>query len=505
MALAPKQPDTRRVFRVAPGTQLAKFLLSDRPVDVIQGPLGSGKTQAMCARIMRHIQQQRVSKLTGRRMSRWAIVRNTYTEVKTTTMKTWREIVSEDIYGPITGNPPPTHRLRFGDVDAEVIFMGLDREVDLHRLRSMEFTGIAWNEVAFIPKVLFDEGMGRLRWPGPDHGGSEWHGMIADCNAPDEDHWLAIMTGQVPLPPNLTEEERREYVWPDFWGFYKQPPAVLEVRDGAGMFTGYKVNPDAENLANLRAEYYPETWHAKKKSWIDSRLRNEIALVVDGSPVWPQFSIDAHVALTALRPVPGHTVVVGLDFGRQPAAVFMQSVNERVMVQYELIGWNEGAVTFAPKVATFIARHYDGFPVEFYGDPKGQDKGQADERTAYDIFGANGMTVRPPPGLKHNMISTRVEAVTNLLTSMYDGRPRFCLSPLCRTLKLAMAGRYHLEREEDGELKPKKNKFSNPADALQYGCIGLGEGQRMVGQTALGAMKPIKVYAGRKSMRRISA
>src|SRR5262252_7654006 len=295
-----KEEDTRRRFHLEPDTMLSRFVMSDRPVDIIQGPLGAGKTQALCARIMRHIQQQRVSKITCKRMSRWAIIRNTYTEVRTTTMKTWRELVPEEIYGPITGSPPPTHRLKFADIDAEVMFMGLDREVDLHRLRSMEFTGIAWNELPFIPKILFDEGMGRLRWPGPDHGGSEWHGMIADANAPDEDHWLAIMTGQVPMPPNLTDDERKEYQWPDYWGFWKQPPAVLETRDGAGVLTGYEVNPYAENLANLRKEYYPETWRAKKKSWIDSRLRNEIALVVDGSAVWPQFSIDTHCSLTPL-------------------------------------------------------------------------------------------------------------------------------------------------------------------------------------------------------------
>jgi hypothetical protein len=30
-------------------------------------------------------------------------------------------------------------------------------------------------------------------------------------------------------------------------------------------------------------------------------------------------------------------------------------------------------------------------------------------------------------------------------------------------------------------LKPKKDRYSNPADALQYGIIGLGEGRKMIG------------------------
>ena len=51
------------------------------------------------------------------------------------------------------------------------------------------------------------------------------------------------------------------------------------------------------------------------------------------------------------------------------------------------------------------------------------------------------------------------------------------------TLIVGMAGRYHLEREETGELKPKKDKYSNLCDALQYGCLALGEGRRMIGLT----------------------
>jgi hypothetical protein len=493
-------------FQLRGGTKVLEFCLANGLFDIIQGPIGAGKTQAMCARIMRHIQTQRVSRVTGRRMSRWGVVRNTYPELKNTTIKTWLEptLVPEEIYGRLNWSPPPTHRLRFGDVDAEVIFLALDKPEDYNKLRSFEFTGIAWNELSFIPKALVDEASGRLRYPGNVHGGSEWHGMIADTNAPDEDHWLSIMTGQVPLPPDLTDDERHEYEWPEGWNFFMQPAAVLEERDARGQLAGYTINPAAENLENLRPGYYLQALKSKPKPWIDSRLRNVIALVVDGSPVWPQFSVDTHVASGPLRPVVTWPVIVGLDFGRQPAAIFMQQIGERVFIQYELLGFNEGAVTFAPKVKRFLETHYAGMQVQLFGDPKGQDKGQADERTAYDIFAAHGLTITPAPGLKLNMIATRVDAVTYLLMRMYDGRPCFVLSPLCRTLKLAMAGRYHLVREEDGELRPKKDKYSNPADALQYGVLGLGEGSRMIGLAAASTMKPVKVYT-RRSMRRISA
>jgi hypothetical protein len=219
------------------------------------------------------------------------------------------------------------------------------------------------------------------------------------------------------------------------------------------------------------------------------------------------FRVEVHVAAMPLKPVATAGLDVGLDFGRQPAAVFGQNVNNRIMIPRELIGFNEGAVTFAPKVKRFIAQHFPDHALEdvrFWGDPKGQDKGQADERTAYDIFAANGMKVRPPPALKQNMISTRVDAVASVLNEMYDGRPRFVLSPLARTLKVAMAGRYHNERDEEGELRPCKDRYSNPADALQYLVLGMGEGRRMTGRGPISDLKPARIVK-RHSMRRLSA
>lgn len=489
-------------FVLIAGTKICDFVTSNREVDIIQGPLGSGKTRGLCARIMRHAQQQRVSKITGLRMSRWAVVRNTYPDLKTTTIRTWLEMFPEHVYGRFNWGQPPAHKIRFGDVSLEVDFLALDKPEDVRKLRSTEYTGIGFNELPFIDKELFDEGTSRLRYPGKEHGGSEWHGIIADANAPDEDHWLAWMTGQVDLPPNLTDEEREQYIWPAHWGFHKQPPAVLEKRDTHGVVVSYEVNKACENYNNLPPSYYEKMLPGKTKAWIDSRMRNVIALVVPGSAVWPMFNTETHVSHEALRPNPKYEVTVGLDFGRQPAAIFVQVINNRVLVQHELLGFNEGSTTFAPKVKRFLETKYAGCTFRCIGDPKGDDGTQTDERTSFDIFAAHGMPVRSPGNLKQNMISTRVDAVASVLNELYDGRPRFVLSPLCRTLKVAMAGRYHLVKEETGDLKPKKDRYSNPADALQYAMLGLGEGRAMIGLKPIGEMRGMRVALHRKSMRR---
>jgi hypothetical protein len=500
--------ETSTRFKLVAGTQVCEFVMSENEVDVIQGPIGSGKTRALCARIMRHAQQQRVSKITGQRMSRWFLASNTYPDLKMTTIRTWLEMFPEAEYGRFNWGQPPCHKITIGwaggDVNLHVDFIALDKPEDVRKLRSTEYTGGAFNELAFIEKELFDEGHSRLRYPGSSHGGSAWHGLIADSNAPDEDHWLAWMTGQVDLPPNLTDDEQQQYRWPEGWGFHLQPGAVLEKRDPRGVVTGYEVNLEAENIKNLPPNYYQKMLPGKTKAWIDSRMRNVVALVVEGSPVWPMFRPEVHVAAEALRPNLNYEVVVGLDFGRQPAAIFMQAINNRVLVQHELLGFNVGTETFAPRVKRFLAEKYPNCKYRIYGDPKGADRTQNDERTAYDIYGANGIVVTPPPGLKQNMISTRVDAVATVLNEMTDGLPRFLISPMCRTLKVAMAGRYHNTKDETGELKPKKDRYSNPADALQYGIIGLGEGRKMIGLMPVGSMKPVHYRpAQRGASRRI--
>jgi len=493
-------------FDFVAGTEVAKFIASNNQVDYIQGPLGSGKTVALLLRAMRHAQEQKPSPIDNIRYSRWGIVRNTLPDLKRSTVKTWLELFPEHIYGRFNAAPGfMQHRIRYNDIDAEFHFMSLDKIEDVRKLRSTEFTGILFNELPFMAKEIFDEAHSRLRFPPERHGGPTWCGILADGNAPDEDSWLAMITGQVDLPPGLLADEIAQYHWPKAWGFYKQPPAVLEAFNARGELVGYTVNPATENLRNLRAGYYDQQLAGKSRAWIESRLMNRVALVVEGQPVWPMFRREFHVAREPLRPVDNHDVIVALDFGRVfPAALFAQEINQRLYVQYEMLGFNEPASVFAPKVQRFLTQHYPDFNVRFVGDPKGADKGQATEQSSYDIFRSHDMPVVPAP-VKQNDIATRTEAVAYILNDNPRGHNRLVISPLCRTLIVGMAGRYHLVREDDGELRPKKDKYSNLCDALQYLCLGLGEGRRMVGLKPIGQLRPVRVFGVRKSMRRVSA
>ncbi len=78
---------------------------------VILGPFGSGKSVTCCVEIMRRAREQAPSPDRVRR-TRWAVVRNTYPDLKNTTVKTWRDWWG-DAFGVFSRVAPFVHHMKF--------------------------------------------------------------------------------------------------------------------------------------------------------------------------------------------------------------------------------------------------------------------------------------------------------------------------------------------------------------------------------------------------------
>ena len=439
-------------------------------------------------KIFKFATEQRKSPLDGKRRSKWCVIRDSYPLLEHTTIVTWLHWFPEELYGKFYWSKPFLHEIRVGDIELDVVFMALEGPADLQKLRSFELTGVFINEMEFTSKAIFDEAESRTkRFPSKSMGGSNWFGVIGDMNAPPPDHWFPQMTGEAPPADDLTEEALARLAWPAEWAYFVQPPALLEIRSPDGeMVVGYETNPGAENIHNLADDYYEKTMRGKQKEWIDSRLRNKIVHVVDGDPVWKQYNADKHLSAQELRPIPGHDLWVGLDFGLRPAALIAQEVNNRVFFLKEFRKYGATSITFAPELKRFLERNFSGYRVRFVGDPKGQDRHQSSDRTSYDIFKEHGMIVMPAP-VKNNDIATRLAAIDSLLINTHHGMPRYNLSPIgCPTLVAAMAGRYHTKKDALGDAEPVKDKFSDIGDCSQYIALALGEGRKMIGLDVLG-------------------
>lgn len=476
------------------GEVLNEFLWDRSRFVCVQGPIGSGTSSASCHRIWLLACEQEPD-VDGVRRTRWIVTRDTYKELRETTIKTWLDWFPESDWGQFIRAEPGFHALRqfrngqwvlrdhpSGDgtkVDCEVIFLAVpDEDVAEQVLASYEITGFFRNEGQFCPKGVIDEFLSRCsRYPSKMRGpGATWFGGWMDMNAPVEGHWVPYMRGDLPLPPEMTDDERLEFEKPEGWKFLVQPPGLIETRGTDGR-PQYQPNPAAENQKWL-TESYLDKIKGKPKDWIDRRVLNKIGLAQYGQPVYPTFNEGDHIAAQDASAREGYPIVVGLDFGREPAAVFAQEINGLWVILSELTGSNESAQLFAPRVKRHLSERYPNFRVNFWGDPRGADGNQGTETTAYDVFRHMGMLVLP--ATSDNSPELRRSTVTSVL----ERRNGLRINPSCLVLKTGLAGGYHFARIKGrpGMFTPNpvKNSYSHTVEAFENVLLGGGEGWAVV-------------------------
>ncbi len=309
---------------VPDGMVLESYFWDRSELSVIQGPIGSGTSTCSCHKIWA-ISGEQEPDADGRRRTRWLIIRNNYRELRKTTVKTWLEWFPENVWGELVRSEPMTHHLvkphPSGDgtvIDCEVIFLAIpDPETAEQVAASFEITGFFMNEGQFQEKAVVDELLSRCGpYPSMRNGpGATWYGGFIDLNAPTEGHWIPYMRGDIPLPPEMGDEQRAEYVIPMLsgnggpaWSFYVQPPGLIE-RKIEGKIV-YQPNPVAENQRHLKKPYL-EQIRGKRKEWIDRRILNKVGIYLDGKAVYPDFSESEHIAPRDQFPIDGAPIIVG--------------------------------------------------------------------------------------------------------------------------------------------------------------------------------------------------
>lgn len=452
------------------GDVLRRFHADNDFARCVIGPLGSGKTQSCITELWRRIHTQKAREVDGemRRISRWGVVRNTYTDLLNTTIKDCRETLAplEDRRAArfVGGqNPALLFSYRRSDgsiVQSEVLFLAYDRPEDQRKARGLQVTGLWLNEMKELSETVVNQLLGRIgRFPSRAQLGDYWQGCIADCNAPDADHWLGRKA--------LSEHDTGG------WKFYVQPGGVVK-QSGR-----WVTNPQAENLRNLPPGYYErQVATASNELWIRANLANEFVLYVDGRPVHAEFSPALHAA-DGLEARPGLPLVVGVDFGRTPAACIMQpQTNGQWWVLDEITTTNTGARKFGRALREFLSRQYAGFTVEVWGDPAGDDMAQTDDETPMMILAEEGIDCLPAPT---NDFQARTDALDQLLTRIIDGQPAILISKRCTKLVKGLTGAYQFKRISTsvGDRyvdRPEKSPESHVCEACHYGLLGAGIG-----------------------------
>lgn len=450
-----------------PGKNAAKFHESDAFVRGLMGPVGSGKSSSCCVEIVARALRQRPSR-DGIRRSRWLIIRNTYPELKSTTIKTWETWFPANV-APIKWDTPITSTMKINNIgdgtglELEVMFMALDKPTETGKLRSLELTGAWINEASEVPKEIFDMVTQRVgRFPSKLQGGPSWCGIILDTNPCDDDHWYY----------KLAEEE-----CPPEWEFFRQPGGLLRVEDGT-----YAPNPDAENVFNLPGgySYYQQQVPSKSEDWINVFLLGNYGSTKDGKPVYPEYNDKVHCLNKNVEGERGLPIVLGWDFGLTPACVILQVTGRgKIIILDELVSEDMGIRQFANDVVKpVLMNKYNGFQIHSAGDPAGNIRAQTDERTCLQELLEAGIYTEPA---NTNDFIPRRESVAFFMTRMMDGEPAFLLNPRCTNLRKGFLGRYKFERlKTSGSARykdrPVKDIYSHIQDALQYACLKVRSG-----------------------------
>lgn len=470
-----------------PGAVAREFMLDDHFVRGLRGPIGSGKSGACVMEVFRRCSMQAPDEKDGRRKSRWAVIRNTNPQLRTTTIKSWSDWLRVEDFGEPKEMPPPiTHLITVGDLEAEILFLALDQPGDIRKLLSLELTGAWINEAREVGKSIVDGVTSRLRrYPAVKDGGATWSGLIMDTNAPPNDHWWPIMAGEVPPPEGMPLEEVKMLVMPDNWRFFTQPPAMHEVKDERGNVTGYTLNELAENFANLDAQYYVDLIQGKAKSWIDVYVMNRLGSVADGRPVHPQFARGLHVAKQPLSPIPNVPIFAGADFGLTPAAVLAQRIRGRWIILKEIVLENAGAAKLAKAINQCMATEFPDHKLHtLWGDPAGDIRVGTDETTPFQILRAAGINAR---ATDTNDPELRRAALDNVLTRTDEGASAFLADESCTVLITGLETEfcYRRIRTAHGESfadKPDKGRYSHTCEAAEYLMLGAGEAREIIGR-----------------------
>lgn len=450
---------------------LRRFMASCSGMQGVMGPVGSGKTAAFVFKCLKLICEQKPQRDGPRlvRRSRVAITRNTYPDLLSTTIRDWREIVT-DACGVFTKGHPPEHKLRFQledgtHVECDVLFIALDRVDHVKKLRGMQLTFAWMNEAKEQPKAVHDMLTIRVgRYPKLADGGCTWDGVLMDYNAPDEDEWLFEL-----------ESKWRVGELPDY-EFFIQPGGVIKIGDR------WEVNPEAENLSNLKPGYYERAMQGKTHDYIAVNLGNQYGSVFDGKPVHADYVDSLHCWHEPLIATPGIEIVVGMDYGLTPAAVFLQrQVSGRWHALDELVCEDMGAERFAEglhaKCAEFATAVNPKPRFRFIGDPSGDIRVQTDEDSVKRVLIANKI---PALAASTNDVVLRRAALDRPLCRLVGGKPGFIISPKCKRLRKALRGGWCYKRmkipgTERFHSEPDKNIHSHVGEACEYGLLDSGE------------------------------
>lgn len=423
----------------------AEFIKSRAPRKILSGPVGGGKSSACIMAILTNAIEQEPD-IDGFRRTRHLVIRGTYSQLKTTTIKSFIDWLPPEVFGKYLSSER-TYFLEFDDVRAEILFLSIEDEQDIRKILSLETTTCFINEAKEVSEEVINGIIGTKRigrYPSRKQGpGATYAALFMDTNMPAFDTYHhRIMEGMEG----------------DFVTF-KQPGGR---------------SPDAENLEFLPPDYYN----------VDGLTDEYVRVFIDchygtskeGMPVFRQTFVDEfHVAKEPLKMIysPDYPLLIGLDAGLTPAAIIGQMtpqgrlniLGECYTPKNESIGMER---FIANRLKPMIQNKFSGASSLVIVDPASTQQAQANEETVFRVIEKAGLKVRTAAS---NKLDLRIGSAETLFGRQVGGKAGVLIDAGCTGLLNALRHGYKFAARKDGDMEEKPLKDhpnSDLGDAFCY-------------------------------------
>lgn len=443
-----------------PGPVSARFISDRSFFSSIMGPMGSAKTSSCIMKMVNINGEQKPSILTGERLVKFGVIRDTLANMKRTTFKSIEQWFPNGGHwgGGGSTKEPPNFKVGFRLPDNTIArlwldFVGLDEHNIEDLAKGWEITGYWLNEGDMLSPDIKSYCDGRIgRYPGKMHGGPTWYGGMADYNAPDTENYLY----------KLMEEEK-----PEGHKLFRQP-------------SGF--SPQAENKHNLPDGYYERMAIGKEKWFIRRNIEANYGFAREGDPVYDTYSDDFHHA-DDIEPVKGIPIGCYADAALRPAMVFTQVLaggQRRILGEIYI---NGGAKQLGEAALEYAAKNFPGHQLQGgFIDPAADKRDENDSDAENYIATLNramglsgGKCFRPAP--TNDPVKRQDAVKAALKKTVGAAQPALLVSSAAKVARKGFNSTYRFKKRANGDTedKPeKKHPVSDVHDAIQYFCLDDG-------------------------------
>lgn len=456
------------------------YILSTHPVSIITGPQGSGKTIASIKKNL--VEAQRIRPGSGG-VRRYVpgIYRQTYDNLWKATIPSWWQILPRADFPQWTGASPRAalHVVpfedRWGRIEITAHFRAFGEVASPEDLKGLQYTDVYLNEIDTMPEDLLTWLIGRVgRDPVPEIMGRQGR-VFGDMNAPDVLNWTykRIYEG-IPncVPGSVTAAGG--------FAHFRQPGGLDQ---GAENLQSYATLQDPSG----RGYYLQQAaLNADKPWWVKRMIHAIPGLSRATDLVYDKFDERTMIAPAAIKPEPMLPVIVGIDGGLTPAAVYLQEMPDgQLRILAEIALERGGVEELGEAMLALERRRFAHCEFADRCDPSmlaGEDEDVNDQSEQRVSKGSDRQRLSKKLGRRvlpavSNVPTRRWDAVrVKIMLNLGPNRPGLLVDPSCKGLIRGFLQTYHFRKiRGTNDLSSVQATFDTHVhDALQYAALECG-------------------------------